>query len=92
MSRLGVSSAGLLVLVWFAGCAHRYPAVDLATGLTLQVVPPSTVIANRQIEVTFVIHNGSNFVLPLCSPSGVTTYLQSDSPAYVANNHPRLDD
>jgi hypothetical protein len=70
----------LLALTHAAGCAHRTPAVDLKNVLTLRLESASAVLlAGQQIDVRFAVHNSSNLSLELCSPSGVTTYLESES-------------
>ena len=72
------------VLSLLLSCAHHSVPIDLAKALTLEVsAAPSVIVPGKDIEVTFVIHNSTNGRLSLCSPSGVTTYLQSQSPAYI---------
>ena len=84
MARVVGQASLLIALPLLVACAHRDIPLDLAKALTLQVsAAPEVIVPGKQIEVTFIVHNSSNVRLSLCSPSGVTTYLQSESPAYV---------
>ena len=57
--------------------------MNLDAALTLRVSAPLVIAAGHELEVAFTLHNSSNLNLALCSPSGVTTYLQSQTPSYV---------
>lgn len=84
MARVAGHTWLLIALPLLVARAHRNIPVDLAKVLTLHVsAAPAVIVPGKQIEVTFAVHNSNNLRLPLCSPSGVTTYLQSESPAYV---------
>ena len=74
----------IAVVLVLSACVHHRPVTNLATALTLGVsAAPPVVAAGRELEVEFTVHNSSNLQLSLCSPSGVTTYLQSQTPSYV---------
>ena len=84
MARVAGQPWSLIALPLLVACAHRNTPLDLAQVLTLQVsAAPAVIVPGKQIEVTFAVHNSGNVRLSLCSPSGVTTYLQSESPTYV---------
>ena len=58
--------------------------MNLSTGLTLRVSSaPAMVEVGHELEVSFTVHNSSNLRLSLCSPNGVTTYLQSQTSSYA---------
>jgi len=75
-----IFAAGLPLLL---SCAHRSVPLDLAKALTLEVLAAPVIVPGKGIEVTFVTHNSTNGHLSLCSPGGLTTYVQSQSPAYI---------
>lgn len=75
----------LAVLLLFSSCSHFRPApIVLHDRLLLETTAAPTVVkAGDMIEATYTLRNTSDSPLDLCSPSGVSILLKSESPAYV---------
>jgi hypothetical protein len=76
-------TTALLVIVCGA-CRHAQPPIDLSQVLRLETASaPSEVRAGETIEATYKLLNLSSLPLELCSASGVSIMLKSESPAYL---------
>ena len=76
---------GLLLVVLSAACRHApQPSIDLSQVLRLETTSaPSEVRAGETIEATYTLRSFSATPLDLCSASGVSIMLKSESPAYL---------
>jgi hypothetical protein len=80
----GIRKASLVVIL-YAACRHApQQTIDLSQVLRLETTSsPSEVIAGETIEATYELHNFSERPLDLCSASGVSIMLKSESPPYL---------
>jgi hypothetical protein len=74
-----IRASALLVGLWLltSGCASS--SVELRDVVTLHGVAPEEAVAGDTIEVKFTLTNTSSEILDLCSPSGVSMWLESPS-------------
>jgi|GEM_PF-5433969 len=84
-SDANVMLRSLSVLLLFSSCSHfRRGPIVLQDRLLLETTAAPTVVkAGDTIEATYTLRNTSDSPLDLCSPSGVSIMLKSESPPYI---------